>query len=61
MTSANSNTVQDCPHCPNQGWYAVPNRNTGDAEQQQCEFCYTTPNSRFNADARDATPRSGKP
>ncbi len=37
--------AQDCPMCPNQGWYA------DGQEQMQCEFCYTVPNSRFNIDA----------
>jgi DNA repair exonuclease SbcCD ATPase subunit len=44
--------LKPCPNCGNVGWYAVqrPNRNTGDAEweQEQCEFCYTEPNSVFN-------------
>lgn len=40
--------VVDCPDCPNQGWYTVGNIDTGDAEQEQCQFCYTIPNSRFN-------------
>jgi len=44
--------ILDCPHCPNQGWWAdqQPNYWTGDAEwvQVQCEWCWTTPNSRFN-------------
>tara|TARA_R110000823_G_scaffold62221_1_gene147881 strand:+ start:513 stop:785 length:273 start_codon:yes stop_codon:yes gene_type:complete len=44
-------TGDDCPNCPNQGWYAVEYRNadgTPDQAQQQCEWCYTMPNSKFN-------------
>jgi outer membrane murein-binding lipoprotein Lpp len=37
----------DCPNCPNQGWYAVPNIHTGEPEQVQCEFCETDENSKF--------------
>lgn len=39
---------EDCPHCSNVGWYADANTHTGDPEQVQCEFCYTTENSIFN-------------
>lgn len=28
-----------CPNCGGQGWYVVPNRNTGDPEQEQCQWC----------------------
>ena len=28
-----------CPNCDGQGWYVIPNRNTGDAEQEQCQWC----------------------
>lgn len=38
---------QHCPNCPDQGWYAIQNRN-GDPEQEQCEFCYTVEDSVFN-------------
>jgi len=31
-----------CPICGGQGWYAVPNRGTGEPEQEQCERCYGT-------------------
>jgi phage N-6-adenine-methyltransferase len=27
-----------CPYCPDQGWYVVPNRNTGEPVQEQCEW-----------------------
>ncbi len=37
----------DCHMCPNQGWYSITGQN-GEREQQQCQWCYTTPNSRFN-------------
>lgn len=40
-----------CPHCPDQGWYPDYHPNTGDPVQIQCEFCYTTPDSLFNATA----------
>lgn len=33
-------SVARCPNCENEGWYVVPNRNTGEPEQQQCEFCH---------------------
>jgi hypothetical protein len=54
-----------CPNCPDQCWYAqghristyLPNENGEDEfagyemeyEQVQCEFCWTMPNSYFNA------------
>lgn len=28
-----------CPNCSGIGWYPVPNRNTGEAEQQECQWC----------------------
>jgi hypothetical protein len=28
-----------CPNCDEQGWYVVPHRNTGEPEQQQCQWC----------------------
>ncbi len=31
-----------CPKCNGQGWYVVPNRNTGEPEQEQCGFCLAT-------------------
>ncbi len=31
-----------CPKCDGQGWYVMPNRNTGEPEQEQCGFCLTT-------------------
>lgn len=63
---------EDCPHCPNQGWY-------GDYESQpvydsdengypilvdvipvpvqvQCEFCWTNPRSKFNATRNASEP-----
>lgn len=42
--------VEDCPNCPNQGWYAQPNNHTGEPEQVQCEFCETVRHSRYNID-----------
>lgn len=40
--------AQRCPNCPDQGWYVVANRNTGEPEQEQCEFCCTVADSLFN-------------
>ena len=42
----------NCPHCPNQGWFEDRDHNTGDSMQVQCEWCCTTPNSRFNVLSR---------
>ena len=39
---------KDCPNCDNVGWYVVVNTNTGEAEQEQCQFCYEEPYSVFN-------------
>ncbi len=39
---------QHCQHCNDQGWYVVPNRNTGEPEQEQCEWCNTNPDSIYN-------------
>lgn len=41
--------VRDCntPDCNNKGWYCVTGF-CGEPYQEQCEFCYTVPNSRFN-------------
>ena len=33
----------DCPHCPNQGWYYIGTH--GDPEQ--CEWCWVNPDSKF--------------
>lgn len=38
-----------CPYCQDVGWYEAPNPQTGEGEQQQCQWCYETPDSRFNA------------
>ena len=40
-------TSEDCPNCPNQGWFAEWDGN--EPVQVQCEFCYTHPKSRFQA------------
>lgn len=37
----------DCPYCPNEGFYVETDYN-GDPEQIQCEWCYTEPKSKFN-------------
>lgn len=39
---------EDCPYCPNQGWYF--DGDPEDPEQTQCEWCWTTPNSKFNVE-----------
>ena len=39
--------AQRCQCCPDQGWYERQNTRTG-PEQEQCEFCYTVEDSRFN-------------
>ena len=38
-----------CPNCEDVGWYIQPEYHTGEAEQAQCQWCYETPDSRFNA------------
>ena len=38
---------RSCPLCDNVGWYVEADSN-GEAEQVQCEFCYTTEDSVFN-------------
>jgi hypothetical protein len=45
---------QDCPRCPNQGWYMVPDHR-GDPEPTQCEFCCTNPMSKFNLEQQAKT------
>lgn len=37
-----------CPNCDDVGFYVIENRQ-GEPEQCQCQWCYTTPQSRFNA------------
>jgi len=44
----NEDELEDCPFCPNQGWYADYDR-YGEVTQFQCEFCWTNPRSKFNA------------
>ena len=41
-------TCIPCP-CGDVGYYVVPDRNTGEPEQEQCQFCDTNPDSRFKA------------
>ena len=41
------NELLDCPNCPNQGWYVQGNVYNGEAEQVQCEFCWTHPQSKY--------------
>ncbi len=42
-----SDNFQNCPDCPNQGWYARETPN-GEPEQIQCQWCHVTPDSKFN-------------
>ncbi len=44
--------AENCPYCPNQGWYADRDRASGDPVQVQCEFCHTNQKSVFNIKAR---------
>ena len=39
---------EECSRCPNQGFILVGNIMTGHQEREQCEFCYSNPNSVFN-------------
>ena len=43
-------TIDSCPNCDNVGWYIVQDSFTGEPLQEQCEWCYTNPMSRFNFD-----------
>jgi hypothetical protein len=56
-------TPQDCPNCPNMGWYFVfepPNsRIPQSAYPVECEFCHSVPNSKFNLSA-NAKGRDGE-
>ena len=40
--------AEPCPNCVAQGWFVQADRNTGEAEQIQCEWCETIENSVFN-------------
>ena len=42
--------VVNCPNCGDQGWYMVADTHTGEPMQEQCQFCDTVPNSRFNVE-----------
>jgi len=57
------NNLIHCPNplCNDEGWYPDYDRN-GEAEQVQCEFCYTNSNSYFNAlqQSVQPTPESGR-
>lgn len=37
-----------CPNCEDVGWYLVEGPH-GEPQQEQCKWCDTTPDSRFNA------------
>jgi hypothetical protein len=54
----NENELEDCPFCPNRGWYPDYDRN-GKVVQVQCEFCWTNPLSKFNAS--NTTPTEQEP
>ena len=53
MGEVEENEGEDCPHCNNQGWYAVQDKYTGDPAQEQCEWCHTNPKSKFNMGEKD--------
>jgi hypothetical protein len=38
--------IENCPNCDNVGWYMVPD-SEGQPTMEQCQWCYTVPNSRF--------------
>lgn len=38
--------LEDCPDCPNQGWYYDSDPYYG--SQEQCEWCWCNHNSKFN-------------
>lgn len=42
-----------CPSCPNQGWYQQGNM-IDDAEIVPCEWCHETPDSIYNSVRKDA-------
>lgn len=44
--------IEDCPYCNNVGWYTT--MRSGFPDQEQCEFCYTVPTSRFNHEYKQA-------
>jgi hypothetical protein len=52
-TKINETEGEDCPHCNNQGWYAVSDKYTGEPAQEQCEWCHTNPKSKFNMEEQD--------
>lgn len=45
---AGAEEIQICPNCNNVGYTARQTNDYGGCEQEQCEFCYTVPNSLFN-------------
>ena len=46
------NNFKGCPNCENIGWYIVADNYTGEAQQEQCQFCYTEEDSIFNVMAK---------
>lgn len=53
VSEGGENEGEDCPHCNNQGWYEVRDKYTGEPAQEQCEWCYTNPKSKFNTGETD--------
>jgi hypothetical protein len=53
VTEVKSNSLLDCPHCPDQGWWVDADKWTGEPVQVQCEFCWTNPRSKFNGQSND--------
>jgi hypothetical protein len=46
--------ILDCPNCDNVGWYMVPDPE-GRPTMEQCQWCYTVSNSRFNSLSNNAS------
>ena len=52
--------IEDCPNCPNQGFWVDANYYTGEPEQVQCQFCYENKNSVFNNQPKEVNYESIK-
>lgn len=50
-----------CPHCQGRGWYVVPNRATGEPEQQQCEGCQKGPQDPSTPEGPQPVPTTEPP
>lgn len=46
MRNDKNSEPEKCPNCDDVGWY--PAGDVYSPHQEQCEFCYTNPNSIFN-------------